>query len=298
MAERTKFSAYLIYSFCISAFIYPVVGHWVWGGGWLANLSTPFHDYAGSTVVHSVGGWCALVGAKVLGPRIGKYGKDGKSNPIPGHSLTLGALGVFILWFGWFGFNPASSADGTNVLLNGRVFVTTNIAAAVAATTTMIVTWVKYKKPDVSMTLNGALAGLVGITAGCDMVSAWGAMAIGLICGIVVVIVIELLDHKLKIDDPVGAVGVHCGCGVVGTLCVGLFAVEGGLFYGGGASLLLSQIIGVVSVAAWTILCISILFAIIKKTIGLRVSPEEEIEGLDICEHGLSSSYADFEVKA
>lgn len=298
MAERTKFSAYLIYSFCISAFIYPVVGHWVWGGGWLANLSTPFHDYAGSTVVHSVGGWCALVGAKVLGPRIGKYGKDGKSNPIPGHSLTLGALGVFILWFGWFGFNPASSADGTNVLLNGRVFVTTNIAAAVAATITMIVTWVKYKKPDVSMTLNGALAGLVGITAGCDMVSAWGAMAIGLICGIVVVIVIELLDHKLKIDDPVGAVGVHCGCGVVGTLCVGLFAVEGGLFYGGGASLLLSQIIGVVSVAAWTILCISILFAIIKKTIGLRVSPEEEIEGLDICEHGLSSSYADFEVKA
>ena len=221
MAERTKFSSYLIYSFCISAFIYPVVGHWIWGGGWLSQLATPFHDYAGSTVVHSVGGWCALVGAKILGPRIGKYSKDGKSHPIPGHSLTLGALGVFILWFGWFGFNPASSADGTAVLLNGRVFVTTNMAAAVAAVTTMIFTWIKYKKPDVSMTLNGALAGLVGITAGCDVVSVGGAAAIGAICGIVVVLVIELLDFKLKIDDPVGAVGVHCACGVVGTLCVG-----------------------------------------------------------------------------
>ena len=298
MAERTKFSAYLIYSLCISAFIYPVVGHWIWGGGWLSQLATPFHDYAGSTVVHSVGGWCALVGAKILGPRIGKYTKDGKSHPIPGHSLTLGALGVFILWFGWFGFNPASSADGTNILLNGRVFVTTNMAAAVGATTTMIFTWVKYKKPDVSMTLNGALAGLVGITAGCDVVSVGGAAMIGVICGIVVVLVIEFLDFKLKIDDPVGAVGVHCGCGVVGTLCVGLFAVEGGLFYGGGFNLLITQLIGVVAVAAWTITCITIIFLIIKHTVGLRVSTEEEIEGLDICEHGLASSYADFEVKA
>lgn len=298
MAERTKFSAYLIYSVCISAFVYPVVGHWIWGGGWLSQLATPFHDYAGSTVVHSVGGWCALVGAKILGPRIGKYSKDGKSHPIPGHSLTLGALGVFILWFGWFGFNPASSADGTNILLNGRVFVTTNMAAAVGATTTMIFTWVKYKKPDVSMTLNGALAGLVGITAGCNAVSVGGAAIIGIISGIVVVLVIELLDFKFKIDDPVGAIGVHCGCGVAGTLCVGLFAVEGGLFYGGGFSLLVSQLIGVVAVATWTIICITIIFFIIKHTVGLRVSTEEEIEGLDICEHGLASSYADFEVKA
>ena len=295
MAERTKFSAYLIYSACISAVIYPVVGHWIWGGGFLSQLG--FHDYAGSTVVHSVGGWCALVGAKMLGPRIGKYTKDGKVNAIPGHSLTLGALGVFILWMGWFGFNPASSADGTAVLLNGRVFVTTNMAAAVAAITTMIFTWVKYGKPDVSMTLNGALAGLVGITAGCDMVSVWGSAAIGLICGIVVVVVIEFLDQKLKIDDPVGAVGVHCACGVTGTLCVGLFAVEGGLFYGGGIQLLGVQILGIICVAVWTILCITILFTIIKKTIGLRVSEEEEIGGLDLYEHGLASSYGDFQIK-
>ena len=298
MAERTKFSSYLIYSFCISAVVYPIVGHWIWGDGWLANLATPFHDYAGSTVVHSVGGWSALVGAKILGPRIGKYSKDGKVNAIPGHSLTLGALGVFILWFGWFGFNPASSGDGTAILLNGRVFVTTNMAAAVAAVATMINTWVRYGKPDVSMSLNGALAGLVGITAGCDVVSVWGAFAIGILCAFTVVFVIELLDHKLKIDDPVGAVGVHCACGVVGTLCVGLFAVEGGLFYGGGASLLLSQFIGVVAVAAWTCICMTIIFTVIKKTVGLRVSAEEEIGGLDLYEHGLGSSYADFQVKA
>ena len=295
MAERTKFSAYLIYSACISAFIYPVVGHWVWGGGFLAQMG--FHDYAGSTVVHSVGGWCALVGAKMLGPRIGKYTKDGKVNAIPGHSLTLGALGVFILWMGWFGFNPASSADGTAVLLNGRVFVTTNMAAAVAAITTMTFTWVKYKKPDVSMTLNGALAGLVGITAGCDMVSVWGSVAIGIICGIVVVLVVEVMDSKFKIDDPVGAVGVHCACGVTGTICTGLFAVEGGLFYGGGFHLLGVQLVGVICVAVWTLVCITILFTIIKKTIGLRVSEEEEVGGLDLYEHGLPSSYADFQIK-
>lgn len=295
MAERTKFSAYLIYSAVISAVIYPIVGHWIWGGGFLANLG--FHDYAGSTVVHSVGGWSALIGAAILGPRIGKYTKTGKVNAIPGHSLTLGALGVFILWMGWFGFNPASSADGTAVLVNGRVFVTTNMAAAVAALTTMMITWVKYGKPDVSMTLNGVLAGLVGITAGCDVVSVWGSMAIGLICGIVVVTVIEIVDKKFKIDDPVGAVGVHCGCGVVGTLCVGLFATEGGLFYGGGFKLLGIQLLGVICVAVWTILCITILFKLIKKTIGLRVSEEEEIGGLDLYEHGLTSSYGDFQIK-
>lgn len=295
MAERTKFISYLIYSAFISAIIYPVVGHWIWGGGWLFKLG--FHDYAGSTVVHSVGGWCALIGAKMLGPRIGKYTKDGKVNAMPGHSLTLGALGVFILWFGWFGFNPASSADGTNLLLNGRVFVTTNMAAAVAATTTMCFTWIKYGKPDISMTLNGALAGLVGITAGCDMVSVWGAMAIGCICGIAVVLIIELLDHKLKIDDPVGAIGVHCGCGTIGTLCVGLFAVKGGLFYGGGIHLLGIQLLGVISVAIWTVICITLLFTGIKKTVGLRVSKEEEIDGLDLHEHGLASSYSDFQIK-
>ncbi len=297
MAERTKFSAYLIYSFIISAVIYPVVGHWIWGGGWLSQLSTPFHDYAGSTVVHSVGGWCALIGAAMVGPRIGKFGKDGKAKAIPGHNLVLGALGVFILWLGWFGFNPASSADGTAVILNGRVFVTTNMAACTAALTTLIITWLRYKKPDVSMTLNGVLAGLVGITAGCDVVSVWGAAAIGIICGFVVVFVVELLDKVLKIDDPVGAVGVHLGCGVVGTLCVGLFAVDGGVLYGGGFSLLLSQIIGVVAVAAWTGITIFILFTIIKKTMGLRVSEEEEIGGLDRYEHGLPSAYNDFEVK-
>ncbi|MBE6023213.1 MAG: ammonium transporter [Cellulosilyticum sp.] len=295
MAERTKFSSYLIYSAFISAIIYPVVGHWIWGGGFLSQLG--FHDYAGSTVVHSVGGWCALVGAAILGPRIGKYTKEGKVNAIPGHSLTLGALGVFILWMGWFGFNPASSADGTNVLLNGRVFVTTNMAAVVATITTMSFTWIKYGKPDVSMTLNGALAGLVGVTAGCDVVSVWGAAAIGLICGIVVVVVIEVIDKKFKIDDPVGAIGVHCGCGVTGTICTGLFAVEGGLFYGGGFHLLGVQLLGTACVAIWTLLCITILFTIIKKAIGLRVSTEEEIGGLDLYEHGLTSSYGDFQIK-
>lgn len=297
MAERTKFSSYLIYSFCISAVIYPVAAHWIWGGGWLANLATPFHDYAGSTVVHSIGGWSALVGAKILGPRIGKYTKNGKINAIPGHSLTLGALGVFILWMGWFGFNPGSSLDGTATLLNGRVFVTTNMAAAVGAIVTMAITWIKYKKPDVSMSLNGALAGLVGITAGCDVVSVWGAVAIGAISAITVVCVIEFIDHKLKIDDPVGAVGVHCGCGVIGTLCVGLFAVDGGLFYGHGFALLGTQIMGVAAVAIWTIVTMSIVFIVIKKTIGLRVSEEEEMGGLDLHEHGLTSSYADFSIK-
>lgn len=295
MAERTKFSSYCIYSMIISAVVYPVSGHWIWGGGWLAQLG--FHDFAGSTAVHMVGGVAALVGAKILGPRIGKFGKDGKPKAIPGHSLTLGALGVFILWFCWFGFNGGStvSATGDDALLAmGHIFVTTNMAAAVASITVMCITWIRYKKPDVSMTLNGSLAGLVGITAGCDVVSPLGAAIIGLLAGFVVVFGIEFIEKVLKIDDPVGAVGVHGLCGSFGTLAVGFFAVEGGLFYGGGASLLLTQFIGVVSVAAWVAITMTIAFLIIKHTVGLRVSKEEEIAGLDIEEHGIASSYADF----
>ncbi len=295
MAERTKFSSYLIYSFCISALIYPVVGHWIWGGGWLSSFG--FHDFAGSTVVHSVGGWSALIGAMILGPRIGKYSKKGKVNAIPGHSLTLGALGVFILWLGWFGFNPGSSLSGMDTGLNSLIFMTTNLAAAAAAIVTMFFTWIKYKKPDVSMTLNGALAGLVAITAGCDIVSIEGALAIGTIAGFVVVIGIEFIDKVLKIDDPVGAIGVHGLCGATGTILVGIFATDGGLLYGGGFTLLGVQILGVLAVAAWTIACMTVVFFAIKKTIGLRVSEEEEVQGLDLHEHGLNSSYADFEVK-
>ncbi len=294
MAERTKFSAYCIYSVVISAIIYPVSGHWIWGGGWLAERG--FHDFAGSTAVHMVGGVCALIGAKILGPRIGKYDKNGKPKAIPGHSITLGALGVFILWFGWFGFNPGStlSATGDAVESMGKIFVTTNMAAATASIAVMIITWIRYKKPDVSMTLNGSLAGLVAITAGCDAVSPEGAAIIGIIAGFAVVFGIEFIDKVLKIDDPVGAVGVHGICGALGTLCVGLFATDGGLFYGGGASMLLTQFIGVVSVAAWVAVAISITFFVIKKTVGLRVSKEEEITGLDVHEHGLVSAYADF----
>lgn len=295
MAERTKFSSYLVYSFCISALIYPIVGHWTWGGGWLASLG--FHDFAGSTIVHSVGGWSALVGATILGPRIGKFGKNGKVHAIPGHSLTLGALGVFILWLGWFGFNPGSSLSASSTGLNSHIFMTTNLSAAAAAIVTMFVTWIRYKKPDVSMTLNGALAGLVGITAGCDIVSIEGALAIGAIAGIVIVYGVEFVDKILKVDDPVGAIGVHGICGATGTLLVGLFATDGGLFYGGGFTLFGVQLLGVLAVAAWTVATMSIVFLVIKKTIGLRVSAEEEIDGLDLHEHGLVSSYADFEVK-
>ncbi len=295
MAERTKFSSYCIYSMVISGIIYPVSGHWIWGGGWLSQLG--FHDFAGSTAVHMVGGVAALVGAKILGPRIGKYDKNGKSKAIPGHSLTLGALGVFILWFCWFGFNGGStvSATGDDVIVSmGSIFVTTNMAAAVATITVMCITWIRYKKPDVSMTLNGSLAGLVAITAGCDLVTPFGAAVIGIIAGFVVVFGIEFIDKVLKIDDPVGAVGVHGLCGAAGTIMVGLFAQEDGLFYGGGTKLLLTQIIGVVAVIAWVTVAITITFQIIKHTIGLRVSKEEEIMGLDIEEHGLSSAYADF----
>jgi Amt family ammonium transporter len=295
MAERTKFSAYCIYSVVISLIVYPLSGHWIWGGGWLSGLG--FHDFAGSTAVHMVGGVAGLVGAAMVGPRIGKYSKSGKSRAIPGHSLSLAALGVFILWFGWFGFNGGStvSATGDDVLASmGVIFTNTNLAAAAGAAAVMIVTWIRYKGPDVSMTLNGVLAGLVGITAGCDAVSAAGAVAIGLISGVAVVVGIEIIDKHFKVDDPVGAVGVHCVCGAVGTLCVGLFAIDGGLFYGGGAGFLGVQAIGVIAVAAWVTIAMLITFSATKAIVGLRVTKEEEIEGLDVHEHGIESSYADF----
>lgn len=295
MAERTKFISYCLYSMIISAFVYPVSGHWIWGGGWLSQLG--FHDFAGSTAVHMVGGVAALIGAAILGPRIGKYGADGKPRAIPGHSLTLGALGVFILWFCWFGFNGCSTVSMTGddtLVAASRIFVTTNLAAAVAACTTMCVTWIRYKKPDVSMTLNGVLAGLVAITAGCDVVSPVGAAVIGVIAGVVIVFAVEFFDKVVKIDDPVGAIGVHGVCGALGTILTGLFAVDGGLFYGGGFHMLGIQALGVGSVILWVVATMTIVFMVIKKTVGLRVTAAEEIAGLDIEEHGLISSYADF----
>ncbi len=294
MAERTKFLSYCLYSAVISAVIYPISGHWIWGGGWLSQLG--FHDFAGSTAVHMVGGVSALVGAKILGPRIGKYDKDGKPKAIPGHSLTLGALGVFILWFCWFGFNGGSTVSMTGDAIESasNIFVTTNLAAAAATVTVMIITWIRYKKPDVSMTLNGSLAGLVAITAGCDAVTPVGAFFIGLISGFAIVFGIEFIDKVLKIDDPVGAVGVHGICGALGTVLVGIFATDGGLLYGGGFALLGTQILGVISVAAWVGVTMVAVFLVIKKAVGLRVSKEEEISGLDITEHGIASSYADF----
>ncbi|WP_346910937.1 ammonium transporter [Faecalicatena orotica] len=299
MAERTKFSAYCIYSLIISLVVYPVSGHWIWGGGWLAEMG--FHDFAGSCAVHMVGGVAALVGAKILGPRIGKYSKSGKSKAIPGHNLTVGALGVFILWFAWFGFNGAStvSMEGDAIVSASKIFVTTNLAAAVATVTVMILTWILYKKPDVSMSLNGSLAGLVAITAGCDTVSPVSAAIIGILAGLVVVFGIEFIDKVCRIDDPVGAVGVHGMCGALGTLCVGLFSdgsgTEGrGLFTGGGFTQLGVQFTGFIATAAWVAVTMIIVFEIIKHTMGLRVSAEEEIAGLDIREHGLTSSYADF----
>ncbi len=294
MAERTRFISYCIYSAVISAFIYPVSGHWIWGGGWLSQMG--FKDFAGSTAVHMVGGIAAFIGAAMLGPRIGKYGKDGKSHAIPGHSLTLGALGVFILWFGWFGFNPGStlSVSGDNAVSVGTIFMTTNLAAATSTVTVMIITWIRYKKPDVSMTLNGSLAGLVAITAGCAFVSPVGAFFIGLIAGFAVVFGVEFVDKVLKVDDPVGAVAVHGICGALGTLCVGLFDVNSGVFYGGGFHQLGVQAVGIISVAAWVTVTILIVFNILKRTVGLRVSATEEIRGLDVEEHGLISSYADF----
>ncbi len=295
MAERTKFSAYCAYSVLISLVIYPISGHWIWGGGWLAEMG--FHDFAGSTCVHMVGGVCALVGAWILGPRIGKYNKDGSANAIQGHSITLACLGMFILWMGWFGFNGGSSVSMTGddtILSVASIMVTTNMAAAVGAVAAMALTWVKYGKPDVSMTLNGALAGLVAITAGTDVVSVPGAFAIGLIAGLTIVYAIEFIDQKLKIDDPVGAIAAHGVCGALGTILTGVFAVEDGLLYTGNADFLLIQIIGVVSVAAYVFVVMNIVFRVIKATIGLRVTPEEEINGLDFEEHGLVSAYADF----
>ena len=295
MAERTKFISYCIYSAVISAVVYPVSGHWIWGGGWLARMG--FHDFAGSTAVHMCGGAAALIGARVLGPRMGKYTEDGKPNAILGHSLTLGALGVFILWFCWFGFNGCSTVamdSDAAVYSAGNIFVTTNLAAATATVATMIITWLRYRKPDISMTLNGSLAGLVAITAGCDMVSPAGAFFIGLIAAFVVVFGIEFIDKVCKIDDPVGAIGVHGMCGAAGTLLTGVFAVDGGLAYGGGFSFLGIQLLGVVSVILWVSVTMIITFRVLKHTIGLRASEEEETKGLDVTEHNLASSYADF----
>ena len=299
MAERTKFSAYCIYSAAISLIIYPVSGHWIWGGGWLSELG--FHDFAGSTAVHMVGGVCALIGAKMLGPRIGKYDKKGKPRAILGHNLTFAALGVFILWFCWFGFNGASTVamdSDAAVQSAGLIFFNTNLCAAVACCVTLIFTWLRYGKPDVSMTYNAALAGLVGITAGCDAVSPLGAAIMGIVFGIVIVLAVEFFDKVAKIDDPVGAISVHGICGALGTVFTGLFATgistEKGLFYGGGFHLLGVQALGVVSVIIYVAVVMTIVFFVIKKTIGLRVDAEDEIAGLDVSEHGLLTAYSGF----
>ena len=301
MAERTKFSMYCIYSIIISLIIYPVEGHWTWGGGWLCNdaadsfmmttVGATFHDFAGSAIVHSVGGVLAFIGAIFLGPRLGKYSKDGKSRAIPGHNLLAAALGVFILWFGWFGFNPGSqlAASGeVNRIAISHVFLTTNLAAAAGGAATMIVTWLKYGKPSLSLTLNGVLAGLVGITAGCDLVSPVGAVVIGLVCGMVLVISIEFIDTKLHIDDPLGASSVHGVCGIIGTLMTGLLAVDSGVFYGHGFSFFGAQCLGILAIDAWAAITGIILFYSIKKIGGLRVDKRIEEEGLDIYEHGES----------
>lgn len=302
MAERTKFSMYLAYTIAISVLIYPVSGHWTWGGGWLSNADPDsfmmsvfgytFHDFAGSTVVHSVGGWIALVGAAILGPRLGKYGKDGKSKAIPGHNLTLACLGVFILWFGWFGFNPgsqlAAAGYGDQTVIS-HVFLTTNLAACTGGFLALIVSWIKYGKPSLSLTLNGILAGLVGVTAGCDLISPMGAALIGAICGTVMIFAVEFIEHRLKNDDPVGASSVHGVCGSLGTILTGLFAVEGGTFYGGGFGFLGAQIFGVIIVGGWAALMGYIIFKVLDKVHGLRVPARIEEEGLDIYEHGESA---------
>lgn len=309
MAERTKFLSYCIYSGVISALIYPIEAHWIWGGGWLSQIG--FHDFAGSCAIHMVGGISALIGAKILGPRIGKFTRDTsgkvlKVNAFPGHSIALGSLGVFILWLGWYGFNGAAA---TSIAQLGSIFLTTTVAPAVATVVCMIFTWIKYGKPDVSMCLNASLAGLVAITAPCDVTDAFGAVVIGVVAGFLVVFGVWLLDHVLRIDDPVGAVAVHCMNGIWGTLAVGLFATDTapgysianasgetltGLFYGGGFELLKLQFIGFASVAAWTAVTITITFLVIRAIAGLRVDREEEMAGLDAAEHGLSSAYAGF----
>ena len=287
MAERTKFSMYVIFSIAVSILIYPVEGHWIWGGGWLSELG--FHDFAGSTVVHSCGGFIGLAGAMLLGPRIGKYTKNGKSVAIPGHNLTYGVLGVFILWFGWFGFNPGSQlgAEGIeNARAISHVMCTTNMAAATAGLSALFLTWIVYGKPSLSLVCNGILAGLVGITAGCDVVSIGGSAIIGLICGAAMVGSVALLDNVLKIDDPVGAVSVHGVCGFLGTILTGMFAVDGGLFYGGGWKFLGIETLGVLCVIVWSFGLGFLLFWSLKKLFGIRVSPRVEEEGLDIYEHG------------
>lgn len=306
MAERTKFLSYCIYSAVISAVIYPIEAHWIWGGGWLAQQG--FHDFAGSCAIHMVGGVCALIGAKILGPRIGKFSKrTGKPHAIPGHNLPIGALGVFILWFGWYGFNGAAATTLPDL---ASIFLTTTVAPAIATVVCMVFTWLKYGKPDVSMCLNASLAGLVGITASCDVTDCLGSAVIGFVAGLLVVFGVWLLDYKLHIDDPVGAVAVHMMNGLWGTFAVGLFATSSapgyaialesgaikgeGLFYGGGFTQLGLQCMGILSVAAWAAVTITITFFVIKATVGLRVTPEEELQGLDMQEHGLSSAYADF----
>lgn len=304
MAERTKFLSYCIYSGVISALIYPIEAHWIWGGGWLAQMG--FHDFAGSCAIHMVGGISALIGAKILGPRIGKFTKDKsgkitKVNAFPGHNLAIGALGVFILWLGWYGFNGAAA---TSVEQLGSIFVTTTIAPAIATVTCMIFTWVRYGKPDVSMCLNASLAGLVAITAPCDVTDALGAIIIGIVAGLLVVFGVWFLDYVLRVDDPVGAVAVHCLNGIWGTISVGLFATTSapgndelvGLFYGGGFTLLGKQLIGFAAVAAWTVVTITITFFVIRAAVGLRVTEEEEIVGLDAMEHGLASAYSGFSI--
>ncbi|OIO38798.1 MAG: ammonium transporter [Candidatus Omnitrophica bacterium CG1_02_49_16] len=303
MAERTKFSAYLLYTTFISALIYPIVGHWIWGGGWLAAKGMV--DFAGSTVVHSVGGWAALVGAIMVGPRLGKYNKDGSSNVIPGHNIPLAALGVFILWFGWFGFNPGSTTSGVNLSI-ATIAVTTNLAAAAGALGAMFYVWKVYDKPDTSMTLNGALAGLVAITAPCASVSPMSAIFVGLMAGVLVTVSVNFVDKVLHIDDPVGAISVHAVCGTFGTLSVGLFAEKSygtaaglahgnGLFFGGGFNLLFTQFIGAAAVFFWVVVSSTVVFWICRKVTGLRVSDEEQLKGLDIDEHGMEA-YAGFQI--
>lgn len=289
MAERTQFRAYLVYCIFISAFIYPISGHWTWGGGWLSALG--FHDFAGSAVVHSAGGWLALVGAAMVGPRIGKY-KNGKPHAILGHNLTIATLGVFILWIGWFGFNPGSTVGISTPELQqsaSTVFMNTNISAATGALTALIVAWVRYGKPSLSLSLNGVLAGLVGITAGCDAVSTAGAALTGIICGAAMVFAVSFFDSMAKVDDPVGAISVHGICGSLGTILTGIFALDGGLLYGGGLHMLGVQLLGAVVYAAWAILCGLILFYVLRRTIGLRVDRRVEEDGLDYYEHGETS---------
>lgn len=291
MAERTKFVTYCIYSFVISLLIYPIEAHWVWGGtAWLTELG--FVDFAGSAVIHMVGGISGFIGAAFLGARIGKYDVNGKSRPILGHNIVIGALGVFVLWFGWYGFNGAAAGDTIQL---AQIFATTTVAPAAASCTAMLYTWIKNGKPDVSMTLNGSLAGLVAITAGCANVDVVGAFVIGAVAGVLVCVVVYFVENKVRVDDPVGAVAVHGACGMFGTFAVGLFDYNNGLFYGGGLHLLGIQCLGIVCIASWTIICMLLLFTILKKTIGIRVSREEELEGLDSTEHGLESAYPDFQ---